>query len=288
MKFISPSNTMLPHAASMIALLFLSAIAAAQPPSPAAKQSPRPARQRETDQFYANDDGQYGWTVSTRSNSRRCNWFVKNPAYRDAYRQVIVLIYDDEPDKALYLDPVDRRVIGRLELATEKFALLAPDKQKVRGINQFPPAGALPNIHLMFEPLPAGEANQHYMQLPPPTLQFPRLQHSTWETCYMSADKFLIRSVLQFDGDRGTYQLTQKPGTGQLSNVTYERQADEHVIHGNWNLGRASGQFKFNVPADNLNVFWGEFSFQDGRPVGAWSGIRRPSRAWNESEKTVR
>jgi hypothetical protein len=265
----------------IIALLLTATVAPAQTPS-------RPIPNRDSDQFYANDDGQYGWTVSTRSNSRRCNWFVKNPAYHGAHRQVIVLIYDKEPDKALYLDATQRRVIGRLELATEKFSLLPPDKQKVRGIREFPPAGALPNIHLMFDPLPAGEANQHYMQLPPPTLQFPRLEHSTWETCYMSADKFLIRSILQFDGDQGTYQLTQKPGTGRLSDIKYEREGDEHMIRGNWNLGRSNGQFKFNIPADNLNVFWGEFSFQDGKPVGAWSGVRRPTSASTKPEKKVR
>lgn len=260
----------------------------AQAPAGSAPEQSPPARQREPDQFYANDDGQYGWTVSTRSKSRRCNWFVKNPAYHGTYRHVVVAIYDAEPDKALYLDGVERRVIGRLDLATEKFSLLPPEMQKDIKKREFPPAGALPNIHLMFAPLPAGEANQHYMQLPPPTLQFPRLERSSWDTSYMSADKFLIRSIVKFDGERGTYQLTQKPGTGQLSNVTYEREGDEHVIRGAWNLGRSKGQFKFNVPADNLNVFWGQFSFEDGKPIGAWSGVRRPDGTLSDAKSSAR
>ena len=62
----------------------------------------------------------------------------------------------------------------------------------------------------------------------------------------------------------------------RTSEVKNEREGDEHVVRGNWVLGRSKDTFKFNVPDDNLNVFWGEFSFEQGRTV-ARDGIRKPS-----------
>jgi hypothetical protein len=247
---------------------------------------------QSADQFYANDNGEYGWTENSKGKLRSTTWFAKNPVSSPTYQQITAVIYDDKPHAVLYLDRTRKRVVGRLELDSEKFALLSPSDQKVRqAIDKFkfPTAGNLPRIEEMFEPLSEDQpGNGQTLQLPPPTLQHPRLEHSTWETSYMSADKFLIRSVLQLDGKRGTYRLTQKPGTGQLSNIEYDREDDEHVIRGNWNLGRSNGQFKFNVPAENLNVFWGEFSFQDGKPIGAWSGVRKPTRASKDPGKPVR
>jgi hypothetical protein len=247
---------------------------------------------QSAEQFYANDKGEYGWTEKTKSKLRSTTWFTKNPAESPTYQQITAVIYDDKPNEVLYLDREAKRVVGRLDLESERFSLLPAEMQKVRQAIEkfkFPTASELPRVADLFDPLPAGQhGNGQTLQLPPPTLQFPRLEHSTWETSYMSADKFLIRSVLQLDGDHGRYRLTQKPGIGQLSNVKYEREGDEHVIHGNWSLGRASGQFDFNVPADNLNVFWGEFSFQEGKPVGAWSGVRKLTRPSKEAEKRVR
>jgi hypothetical protein len=250
------------------------------------------ALSQPADQFYANDRGEYGWTENAKSKLRSTTWFAKNPSDSATYGQITAVIYDDKPDAVLFLDRASKRVVGRLDLQTEKFALLPASDQKLRqaiGEFKFPTAGELPRIEEMFEPLPGGHAgNGERLKLPPPTLQFPRIQQSTWETTYMSADKFLIRSVLQFDGDRGTYRLTQKPGTGQLSAVKYDRDGDEHVIRGNWSLGRSTGQFKFNVPADNLNAFWGEFSFQDGKPVGAWSGVRKLTGPSKKPDQRVR
>lgn len=243
-------------------------------------------------QFHANDKGEYGWTENSKSKLRSTTWFAKNPNDSATYRQIAAVIYDGKPGEVLYLDRTAKRVVGRLDLESEKFALLPASDQRLRqpiDKFKFPTASELPRVEEMFEPLPDGQTgNGDRLQLPPPTLQFPRLEHSTWDTSYMSADKFLIRSILQFDSGRGTYRLTQKPGAGQLSNVKYERETDEHVIRGNWNLGRSNGQFKFNIPADNLNVFWGEFSFQDGKPVGAWSGVRKLTRPLKEPTRPVR
>jgi hypothetical protein len=179
-----------------------------------------------------------------------------------------------------------------MDLNTEKFSLLPPAAQKARqkiDAIKFPAAAALPTVAQMFEPLPGGErGNSKKLVLPPPTLQFPRLEHSIWDTSYMSADRFLIRSELQLDGDQGTYRLTEKPGTGRLSDIKYEREGDEHLIRGNWNLGRSSGTFRFKGPAENLNVFWGEFSFQEGRTVGAWDGVRKLKAGLKPAEKPLR
>jgi hypothetical protein len=259
------------HRAFAIAAL----IAACGPARLAAAQAPRTA-----DQFYVNSDGAYAWTVDTKKKLRSTMWLVRHPLDAPTYRQLTAIIYDAAPEKVIYIDKAGRRVVGQLDLNTEQFSLLPFEAQKVNqafDTIKFPPGGALPTVAQMFEPLAADErGNTKKLSLPPPTLQFPRLERSVWDTSYMSADRFLIRSELTLDGDKGTYRLTQKPGTGRLSEVRYEREGDEHIVRGNWALGRSKGTFKFNVPAENLNVFWGEFSFEQGRTVGAWDGVRKP------------
>jgi hypothetical protein len=247
---------------------------------------------RQADQFYVNGEGQFTWSADTKKKLRSTLWFAKNPVDGPGYRQLTVVIYDAEPSKVFYIDKAGKRLVGQLDLNTEKFSLLKGDAQKVRqafDTVKFPTAGELPTVAQLFEPLADGQhANENKLALPPPTLQFPRLEHSTWDTSYLSADKFLIRSELTLEGDHGTYRLTQKPGTGRLADVTYERDGDEHVIRGNWSLGRSKGTFKFNVPADNLNVFWGEFSFEQGRTVGAWDGVRKPRPSTSRSDNFTR
>jgi hypothetical protein len=242
----------------------------------AAAQAPR-----TTDQFYVNSEGAYAWTADAKKKLRSTLWFARHPLDAPTYRQLSAIIYDAAPEKVLYIDKAGRRVVGQLDLSTEKFSLLRPEAQKVNqafDTIKFPPGGALPTVAQMFEPQTSDDrSNTKKLALPPPTLQFPRLEHSTWDTSYMSADRFLIRSELNLNGDAGTYRLTQKPGTGRLSAVQYEREGDQHIVRGNWALGRSKGTFRFNVPADNLNVFWGEFSFEQGRTVGAWDGIRKPN-----------
>jgi hypothetical protein len=241
---------------------------------PAQAQPPRQAGQ-----FYVSSDGEYAWSVDAGKKLRSTTWFARHPLDAPHYRQLTAVIYDTDPNKVYYVDKAGKRLVGRLDLSTEKFSLLHAETQRVRqafNTVKFPSDGELPSVAQMFEPLPEGQrGNTSSLALPPPTLQFPQLEHSTWDTSYLSADKFLIRSVLTLNGDRGTYRLTQKPGTGRLANVKYERDGEEHVIRGNWSLGRSKGTFKFNVPAHNLNVFWGEFSFEQGRTVGAWDGVRK-------------
>jgi hypothetical protein len=250
---------------------------------------------RAADQFYANDDGVYGWSVEAKKNVKTTTWFVKNPADSSTYDQLTAVLYDDKPGQVYYLDKARKRVVGRLDLETEKFSLLPSDAQKVRQAlekYQFPSADSLPRVEQLFQslqPLPEGSGGNHErLALPPPTFQHPRLEHSEWDSSYMSADRFTIRCTVRLDGDEGTYQLRDKPGTGRLSDVTYERGDEEHIIRGNWALGQSRGDFQFKVPAENLNVFWGEFGFQPGKTVGAWSGVRRPPGASKITERSIR
>ena len=74
----------------------------------------------------------------------------------------------------------------------------------------------------------------------------------------------------------------------RLSDVKYERADEEHILRGNWALGQSHGDFTFKVPAENLNLFWGEFGFQPGKTVGAWSGVRQPSGASKTLERSIR
>jgi hypothetical protein len=244
------------------------------------------AQRRTGDQFYANDDGVYGWTTDEQKEMKTTTLFAKNPADSSSYEQLTAVLYDDKPDHVYYLDKANKRVVGRLDLETEKFSLLPAETQKVRQALdkfQFPPVGVLPRTEQLFQPpQPPSEddgSNNERLTLPPPTFQHPRLENSSWDSCYMSADRFMIRCTVRLDGDKGTYQLRDKPGTGRLSDVKYERADEEHIVRGNWALGQSRGDFTFKVPAENLNLFWGEFGFQPGKTVGAWSGVRRTAPA---------
>jgi hypothetical protein len=248
---------------------------------------------RRADQFYTNGAALNAWTAISQQKRRTTFWFVLHPADSAAYRQMLAIIYDDRPDYVYYVDSATRLFVGRLDLNTDDFSLLPPDSRRGRlqdiPESAFPTPGDLPRVADMFEPLPAGaRSNPNRMLLPPPTLQHPRLRNSTWDTCYMSADRFRIRSTLELENDRGTYRLRDKPGTGVLSNIQYDRDDENHLIHGQWVLGQSRGWFKFTVPEENLNVFWGEFGFEAGRIVGAWDGIRRSRPALKDREKPLR
>jgi hypothetical protein len=242
-------------------------------------------------QFYTNGEGAYAWSEDKQKNLQTVLYFAKNPTDSPRYQQLTAVIYDDKPHFVFYLDTVNRRVVGRLDLETEKFSLLAPDAQKVKQALHkftFPTATELPRVEELFQPLPEGSAgNRQRLSLPPPTFQHPRLENSSWETSYMSADRIPIRSIMQLGGDEGTYRLQDKPGTGRLTEVKYSVEGDAHLIRGRWFLGRSNGYFRLKVPKENLNVFWGEFGFELGKTVGSWDGIRRPPGALKIEEKPV-
>jgi hypothetical protein len=206
---------------------------------------------------------------------------------------MIAIIYNDRPDHVFYADSATKLFVGRLDLKSDRFSLLPTNVRRGRlqdiPESAYPTPGALPRVADLFDPLSSGErGNSNRLSLPPPTVQYPRLKNSTWDTCYMSADRFQIRSTLKLENDRGTYRLRDKPGTGELSNVRYSRDNENHLIEGDWALGRSRGWFKFTIPDENLNLFWGEFGFDSGRVVGAWDGIRRTRPALKEIEKPLR
>jgi hypothetical protein len=251
------------------------------------------APSRRPDQFYTNGERINAWTAAPMQRGRTTFWFARHPIDSAAYRQMLAIVYDDQPDRVFYIDTETRLLVGRLDLRTDRFSLLPKSarRQRVQDINDnsFPTPGELPRVAELFEPLSAGErGNANRLLLPPPTPQFPRFKNSQWETCYMSADRFQIRSILELENDRGSYRLQDKPGTGRLSNIQYVRESDHHLIHGQWALGQSSGWFKFTVPEENLNAFWGEFGFEPGRVIGAWDGIRKPRSALKEIKKPLR
>ncbi len=248
---------------------------------------------RRPDQFYTNGERIDAWTAASQQRGRTTFWFARHPADSAAYRQMLAIIYDDQPDRVFYIDAATRQLVGRVDLNTDRFSLLPAEARgsRLQDIDEssFPPPGELPRVAELFEPLPAGEpANENRLRLPPPTIEFPRLKQSSWETSYMAIDRTRVRATLDLDNGGGTYRLHDKPGTGHLSEIQYESKTDGHIVHGRWTLGNSSGWFKFDVPAENLNVFWGEFGFEPGRVVGAWDGNRISQPALKERKKPVR
>ena len=105
-------------------------------------------------QFHANDKGEYGWTENSKSKLRSTTWFAKNPNDSATYRQIAAVIYDGKPGEVLYLDRTAKRVVGRLDLESEKFALLPASDQRLRqpiDKFKFPTASELPRVEEMFD-----------------------------------------------------------------------------------------------------------------------------------------
>jgi hypothetical protein len=164
---------------------------------------------RRPDQFYTNGESMNAWMVVPQLRGRTTFWFARNPADSAAYRQMLAIIYDDRPEQVLYIDSATKRFVGRLDLKTDRFSLLpkAARSHRLQDIQEsaFPTPGELPRVADMFEPLTAGErGNKNRLLLPPPTPQFPRFKNSQWETCYMSADRFQVRSIMELENDRGS------------------------------------------------------------------------------------
>jgi hypothetical protein len=126
------------------------------------------------DQFYTNGNGAYAWSADAHKNMQTCMWFARYPADSPTYRQLTAVIYDDKPNDVIYLDTAAKRVVGRLDLDTEKYSLLPLNKQKVRqAINkfEFPPPGELPLIEELFPSQPKDNGSRERLALPPPTFQ---------------------------------------------------------------------------------------------------------------------
>lgn len=256
---------------------------------------------RHPDQFYTNGEKTDGWTRDSEKRLRSTFWFAKNPENSLVYQQQIVIVYDRAPNRAYYFDTTTKEFIGWFDLATERYSLLSPEHRRglIEEIDEswFPPPSDLPaidemiefspegmndNFHCLIEtgndvPPPACErTNSNKMMMPPPTAQFPRLHESSWDTSYTTANGSRVRARVDVKGASGTYQLSNSEAVGYLSNIQYSIGQEEFSITGRWSLKDRDGYFVFNVPKDNMDVFWGDWGFARNSIDGTWSGIRSP------------
>ena len=104
-----------------------------------------------------------------------------------------------------------------------------------------------------------------------------QLFSSRWDTTYSTAGGNLIRSIVQFQGDQGTYDLIGSALQGRLMNVDIF-EGTPFAIQGNWFLAGSTGWFRFDqhaVNSDQFDGFWGfGMTFGDGGRRGSWNGRR--------------
>jgi hypothetical protein len=234
------------------------------------------------DQFYTNGETLNAWTVNQDAKLMSTFWFVKNPKNSLSYQQQIAVVYDNDPQRVYYYSLAEKKFIGRFEIETGKYSMLAPQdrRQKRKDIpdGAFPPADDPPSVGEMFPPPADGEPpSDEQMMMPPPTMQFPQFEKSEWDSFYAAPDGRRVRAKVTFDGNQGKYELKGSNFVGKLSDVEYEMQADQNrfEIRGRWKLGSASGFFKFHVPMDDLFVYSGFSARQPQADAGAiWDGVR--------------
>jgi hypothetical protein len=256
-------------AAALVALIGLTPMASAQ------------LQLNHPDQFYTNGETLNAWTVNKDAGLMSTFWFVKNPQNSLQYQQQIAIVYDNEPERVYYYSLAEKKFIGRLEIKTGKYSMLAPQDRRQKRTDipagAFPPADDPPSVGEMFPQPAEGEASDEQMMMPPPTMQFPQLEKSEWNSFYAAPQGKRVRAKVRFDGKEGIYELENSAAVGELSDVVYEMQADKNrfEIRGRWRLGSAGGFFKFRVPMDDLFVYAG-FSSQNpnANDGGIWDGKR--------------
>ena len=203
-------------------------------------------------------------------------WFSREPGDRIVYRQSLVVVYDNEPQWAYYIDLGTKKFVGRYSFPQDKYSVLPEnarreDKGEIPD-ESFPEPGELPTVDQL---LPESQDHSKLAD-PPPTKNYPRLSSSSWDTSYFTGQRQRIRPKLTFNVDRGSYQFRTDDQVfqGTLEDIRYEV-GDQglFLIRGTWRLGSTQGYFRFTVSPENLNVFQGEWG-RDGRIEGTWSGTR--------------
>ena len=89
-----------------------------------------------------------------------------------------------------------------------------------------------------------------------------------WNISYTTPDHHIIAGKMRVDGFIGVYQPTGGNARGSLSNVFYYQDS----MGGDWQLGAASGWFKFTKQGTGFVGEWG--SNETGQTLGTWSGSR--------------
>ena len=258
------------------------------------------AQLQTPDQFYSNGVKIDAWTREDSQRLKYMFWFAKKAPGDLIYRQEVVIVYDAEPDKAYYFDQKTRTFRGRWDLRTETYSLLPAKYQLSRKEDilesMFPPSGEWPTIGDLLRdpddslpgagrpaggpPEPAPAADSRKLAKMPPTVEFPDLEHSTWESTYLApgipSGFSRVRARIVFDGANGKYTPAGTDLVGTFSNVRYERTAaGGFVITGRWSLHGSTGPFRFRIAPDNLTAFEGETPGPQGQLSGTWDGTRR-------------
>ena len=234
----------------------------------------------QPEQFYSNGTAVDAWTHDAARRLKFTFWFAQYSKEDWPYRQQIVIIFDDNPNKAYYFDVGTRRFEGRFDLDDMGYSMLPPEKRRERlediPEEDFPPSGGMPTVGEMLRRSSDRQpGSDKMMMMPPPTADRPRLEDSIWETTYTTPDRRSIRARLLFDGENGQYIPEEGGQQGGLKDVRYiNRGAAGHLITGRWSLGDSGGYFQFTIPRGVTNEFEGTWGIQPRSVDGSWRGTR--------------
>ncbi len=178
-------------------------------PAPAQPPDFDPAGFEVPDQFYTNGVQVDTWNRDDARQRIVTIWFGKNPKNSVFFRQLIAVRNDNDRDNIYYFDSVGRRYVGRYDMRREGYSLLQPEhrRERLQDIQEqwFPPPGDKPAIGDLFDPT-IGLPNQDQLMMPPVTMEFPRLEQSTWEGFYTEIRSHQRKKMrLEFDGRQATY-----------------------------------------------------------------------------------
>lgn len=226
------------------------------------------------DQFYTNGKEIDVWRVE--ADRKTILWFSREPGDRITYKQSLVIVYNSDPEWAYYVNLGTRKFIGRYSFTREGYSLLHPDsrREKINDIREdaFPAPREMPTVAQL---LPTSR-NLDRLSKPPATKEYPDLRNSSWDSTYFTVGRDRVRARLTLKSDRGTYEFRSDGISfkGTLENVRYGQTEQKlFLITGTWRLEGRGGYFRFVVSPENLNLFQGEWGFDDGIE-GTWNGTR--------------
>jgi hypothetical protein len=226
------------------------------------------------DQFYTNGTHINVWKIERGQKS--ILWFEREPGDKIVYRQSLVVVRDDEPQYAYYINLGTRKYIGRYSYPDGKYSVLPENARDEDPSNipaaAFPPPSELPSIGDLL----TDSNNANKLLDPPPTAKYPKLDRSEWDSVYFTNQRKRIKARLTLQNGGGSYRFTDGglQFDGTLHNVQYEKTGDgNYRVTGIWKLNGNQGSFHFTIGSENLNVFQGEWG-TNGVVQGAWSGTR--------------
>ena len=254
----------------------VAAVANAQPPFD-------PKKIDAPEQFYTDGFKIDTWKRDENLGQMVALYFARNPKYSVSYKHLIAVRRDNNLGKIVYYNPVSRKFVGRYDMASGKYSLLAPEHrlERLEDIREewFPPPGDKPPIGELFDPPEDGPPSDVQLLMPPATFEFPRLEKSTWKGFYTDIGSSRRRKMtMSFNGQNGKYEAPEVNIRGDFSHVRYETEETALAIHGTWSVGRSFGGFEFRIMMSDLNEFQGEY----------WVGNNRGQRFLWDAKRTSR